>query len=160
MAWKYPTLLLVEFLSICSIYSICSIDCLKHSPMLGSESLVRTFPSWQPVHQQSSVWWQPSQPQSRPGVVLLLIDPHFHDLWISILYLQVIPGGTEPRRSPCYCCGCIVCCIIMGKHLSTAWIKRKDRHIMFYEEWEQNTHTQKKDVEQLDHTQKEISKRS
>lgn len=74
---------------------------------------------------------------------LLLIDPHFHDLWISISHLQVIPCGTE-CLSPCSCCGCIVCYIIMGKHLSTAWIKRKDRNRQVYEEWEQNTHTHTK----------------
>lgn len=135
MAWKYQTLLPVVFLSICSIYSICSICCLKHSPMLSSESLVWTFPRWWPLHQQSFLWWQPSQ--GRTGLMLLPIDPHFHDLWISISWLQVIPCGTE-CLSPCCCCGCIVWYIIMGNHLSTAWIKNKDRNRIFYAEWEQS----------------------
>lgn len=49
-----------------------------------------------------------------------------------------------------------------GKAPLYTWIKRKDRNRMFYEELEQNTQKKKKkkDMEQLDHIQKEISKRS
>lgn len=93
--------------------------------------------SWNdgPVDQQSFLflWWQSSQLQGRTGFLVSPIDLHFHDLCISISFLQVLVG-----QNACLCCYGLVCYVMMRKYLFVAWIKRKNRNKMSYTEAEQN----------------------